>query len=111
MGAVMSNNIWNWSQRKEWIRNNTKVRKDDEYNIPVMYTQSVYTDNGPSYEQRTRFAKKKEVEGSGLLRCIDCGVYMDGGRYTTDETKQQCYRCDKESTLREIMRLMDKKGI
>lgn len=83
--------------------NNTRPRKDGEYNIPVLITFSTYTDNGPGYEQQTRFARASDLDDLQLIKCIDCGRLMDGGRYANDKTKQQCYTCYKEGLLRDIL--------
>ena len=82
---------------------NTTYCKDKQHTIPVKLTFSTYTDRGPDYEQRTRYARLEDIESLELVKCARCGCYMDGGKTDLVSKEHRCYACARELLLEEII--------
>lgn len=90
-------------EQKRFRLNNTTPRKDDQHTVPVKLTFNTYTDNGPGYEQSTRYARFEDIESLELVKCDRCRCYMDGGKIDLASKKHRCYSCAREVLLREII--------
>lgn len=97
----------NYYELKELRNSLTTVTKTQTNTIPILLTYSVYSDAGPDYKQRIRFAKPEDLDKLKLIKCIRCNQLMDGGRYRNDSKKQMCYSCHRETTLEEIFNALD----
>lgn len=93
------------------LRNSlTTHTKTETHTVPILLTYNTYSDAGPDYEQRTRYAKSEDLEKLQLKKCVRCGRLMDGGKCRNDLNKQMCYICAKETTLEECFNLIDIKA-
>lgn len=89
----------------------TRCKRDDEFDTEVFVSHHVYTDNGPTYPQDRRFMRHQDLEKFDVVRCVRCNKLMTGGRYREDRNVRTCNDCYREQLLEDIIRLMDERGL
>lgn len=81
----------------------TSHKRTDEFDVEVLVTRRIYTDNGPSYPQEERYMRQEDLERFEVVRCTRCGRYMTGGVTRLEDRKRYCNDCNRTLICREIL--------